>query len=136
MSDVSFIASAGRAVSEVRHLTERSDDKSVLASAQLARKTDRLQVYFLGIVIDPINLKPQVLTCAVSHGSSFHEIFRKPVTGDEEGTVLFSGSGKRFPGYAFNPSNLLSQASYPASPTTQTLLRIASGNTERLCGAG
>ncbi len=101
-----------------------------------ARKTGRLQLYFLGVVIDPINLKPQILTCAVFHGSSFQEIFRKPVTRDDEGTVLWSGSGKKFTGYAFNPSNLLSQASYPASPTTQALLRIASRNTERLCGAG
>jgi len=57
--------------------TEPYVDVEPFKSLNAARTSGKLKTYFLGFVLDPLSLKPDVLTACVFKGKSFSDIFSK-----------------------------------------------------------
>ncbi len=81
-----------------------------------AFRQGKMKVYYLGVGIDPLSWKPEILTACVFEGPTFDKIFRGMVTDKiDEGTGGFmlagkkrkgsDGTGRSYEGLAFNAAN-------------------------------
>ncbi|ROP41320.1 hypothetical protein [Saccharothrix texasensis] len=63
-------------------------DAEPYRSLHRARESGRLSVHVLGLGLDPLSLKPELLTVAVFDGETFRGIFGDRMVGNYEGTVV------------------------------------------------
>ena len=62
-----------------------------------------LRVYFLGVVINPASLKPELLTVAIFDKRAFDKIFPHRIEKDEEGDLVWrTRKGKKVQGHKFD----------------------------------
>ena len=74
-----------------------------------ARREKKLRVYYLGLVMDPLNLKGDILTACVFDRACFSDIFGSELSKyedslDREGTILLGS--RRTLGIAFDESHV------------------------------
>jgi hypothetical protein len=88
---------------------------------------DKMKVFYLGIGLDPVSWKPEILTACVFEQAAFDRIFRDMVTDKiDQGTggVLLVGrsrKGSRGPGRRFGGFPLLTPSAAPFLDPGQTL---------------
>ena len=82
-----------------------------------ACRQGKIKVFFLGVGLDPLSWKPEILTACIFEGRTFDKIFKGMVTDKvDEGTggILLAGkkrkgsneSGRSYEGLDFNPANM------------------------------
>lgn len=64
---------------------------------QAARLNRQLRVYVLGIGIDPLDWKPELLTVCIFEAATFDSIFEEMVPDGKEGVILVGPQGKGIP---------------------------------------
>lgn len=62
-----------------------------------ARADGRMKVYFLGIALDALTLKPEILLVSLIEAAVFDEVFREMVPAGKEGTILVGPKQKGIP---------------------------------------
>lgn len=70
------------------------------------KKNGQIRVYYLGFGLDPLNLKPLLLTALVFSEEAFEKIVPTPYETNLEGILLWKHKGKEFEGYAFNEEDV------------------------------
>ncbi|MFJ1759120.1 hypothetical protein ACIOD2_02315 [Amycolatopsis sp. NPDC088138] len=68
-----------------------------------ARESGKLKVYFLGMGLDALTLKPEILLVSLVEATAFDAIFAEMVPDGKEGTILV---GPRKEGILFNKKNV------------------------------
>jgi hypothetical protein len=71
--------------------------RSPFKELNAARRSGRLQLHVLGIGLDPLTWKPEILTVCAIDAATFDRIFAKMVTRGREGTILDGPRGKGIP---------------------------------------
>ena len=66
-----------------------------IAGLNRAEQSGSVEVYYLGIGLDPLSWKPEILTVAIFEPAAFDEIFADIVDKNEEGELVFGDSETR-----------------------------------------
>lgn len=69
--------------------TEDFLDYPPYSKLSVAIRGARIRPYFLGIEVNPLNLRPEILVACVFDGGTFFEIFPSPVKEDAEGRLVW-----------------------------------------------
>jgi hypothetical protein len=107
-------------------LDTREDDRLRRANAQLqdAYTTGEIIVRFLGVGLDPLTWKPEILTVAIFSETAFDKIFADIVHQNEEGRLVFADDRTRA-GISFTEENVEYRTAGRMLTAGQACLRLA-----------
>lgn len=89
-----------------------------------ARRNGELSVWTLGIILEPITWKPQILTVAIFDQETFDRIFGEMSSSNEEGKLIIGNRGNL--GIPFDKQHVEEYTRYPNThPVAQATLEMA-----------
>lgn len=96
-----------------------------------AKKENKIQLFFLGFIINPLNLKPEILTALVFSEQAFHESIGSFKERNEEGRIIWNIKNQTFEGHKFDEKTVKYYLSMPLEPSATACL-IAAWNSRRI----
>ena len=96
-----------------------------------AKKEGRIKLFFLGFVIDPLNLKPEILTALVFPQQAFYESIGTLKERNEEGKIIWNNRNQTFEGHKFDEKTIRYYLSMPLEPSARACL-IAAWNSRKV----
>ncbi len=106
------------------------DNDSPFKEFNQLRKEGKIKLFFLGFIIDPLSLKPEILTAIVFSHRAFHESIGTFKERNEEGTIIWNSKNQTFEGHKFDEKTVKYYLSTSLDPSASACL-IAAWNSRK-----